>query len=326
MKRSELKTKTVAELKAEARSLGLVGYSSLRRDELVDLLVRSTAPPRKRKPARGGKAPDRTRRAAGTPRKAAAKSTAKRAPTKKSTSKAESRAKVISKRAKPRTAAKPKARAKRAAPRSKVVSKLEDRLLSPRTRRAFSLKHANSSQQRVTAAKYYIGAEDSPELDEAFVLPQGYGEDAITLMVRDPYWLYAYWELTEERGRELKDILGEDEFVTSRLVLRVYDITGTDVSAPIEHYDIDVSSEARNWYVNVLRVERDYSVDIGVIAPDGSFIVIARSNRVSLPPIGPSSVIDEEWVTVDALGHIYQQAKESPKSESSGWGHGGGKR
>ncbi|MBC8450924.1 DUF4912 domain-containing protein, partial [bacterium] len=190
MKRSELKTKTVAELKAEARSLGLVGYSSLRRDGLVDLLVRSTAPPRKRKPARGGKAPDRTRGATGKPRKAAAKSAAKRAP-KKNTSKAESRAKVASKRAKP-----------------KATAKSEERLLSPRTRRAFSLRHANSSQQRVTAAKYYIGAEDTPELDESFVLPQGYGEDAIRLMVRDPYWLYAYWELTQERGRELRDILG----------------------------------------------------------------------------------------------------------------------
>ena len=119
MKRSELKTKTVAELKAEARSLGLVGYSALRRDGLVDLLVRSTAPPRKRKPARGGKAPDRTRAAAGKSRKAATKPTKKRAP------KVESRAKVASKRAKPKARTKPKAqtkskaRAKRAAPRGK---------------------------------------------------------------------------------------------------------------------------------------------------------------------------------------------------------------
>ena len=292
MKRSELKTKTVAELKAEARSLGLVGYSKLRRDGLVDLLVRSTAPPRKRKPARGGKAPDRTRAAAGKPRKAGAKVTPKRG--------------------------KPGSRKKRAT--------AADKTLSPRTRRAFSLKQANGEQQRVTAAKYYVGVEETPELDASFVLPQGYGEDAITLLIRDPYWLYAFWELTQERGRELRDILGEDEFATSRLVLRVYDLTGTDMSAPNEHYDIDVSPESRNWYVNVLRVERDYSVDIGVIAPDGSFILIARSSRVSLPPIGPSSVIDEEWVTVDELGHIYRQADEPPDSESSWWGRGSGKQ
>ncbi len=292
MKRSELKTKTVAELKAEARSLGLVGYSKLRRDGLVDLLVRSTAPPRKRKPARGGKAPDRTRAAAGKSRKAGAKVTPKRG--------------------------KPGSRKRRAT--------AADKALSPRTRRAFSLKQTNGEQQRVTAAKYYIGVEETAELDASFVLPQGYGEDAITLLIRDPYWLYAFWELTQERGRELRDILGEDEFAGSRLVLRVYDLTGTDVSAPNEHYDIDVSPESRNWYVNVLRVERDYSVDIGVIAPDGSFILIARSSRVSLPPIGPSSVIDEEWVTVDALGHIYRQADEPPDSESSWWGRGSGKQ
>jgi hypothetical protein len=305
MKRSELKTKTVAELKAEARSLGLVGYSKLRRDALVDLLVGSTVPPRKRKPARGGKAPDRTRAAAGKSRKAETKATSKRA--------------------------KPLARGKRATARGKVrVRKAgataAEKVLSPRTRRAFSLRRTNGAQQRITAAKYYIGVEETPELDESFVFPQGYGEDFISLMIRDPYWLYAYWELTEERGRELRDILTEDEFATSRLVLRVYDLTGTDMSAPNEHYDIDVSPESRNWYVNVLRVERDYSVDIGVIAPDGSFILVARSSRVSLPPIGPSPVIDEEWVTVDALGHIYRQAEAPPDSESSWWGHGGGKK
>jgi len=305
MKRSELKTKTVAALKAEARSLGLVGYSKLRRDGLVDLLVRSTAPPRKRKPSRGGKAPDRTRAAAGRSRKAGTKPTPKRG--------------------------KPTARGKRATAQGKVRAKkagatAAKRTLSPRTRRAFSLREANGAQQRVTAAKYYIGVEETPELDASFVLPQGYGEDAITLMIRDPYWLYAYWELTQERGRELRDILGEDEFATSRLVLRVYDVTGTDMSAPNEHYDIDVSPESRNWYVNVMRVERDYSVDIGVIAPDGSFILIARSRRVSLPPIGPSAVIDEEWVTVDALGHIYRQAEEPPDSVSSWWGRGSGKQ
>src|SRR5438552_19144524 len=27
-------------------------------------------------------------------------------------------------------------------------------------------------------------------------LPSGYGKDRIVVMVRDPYWLHAYWELT----------------------------------------------------------------------------------------------------------------------------------
>jgi hypothetical protein len=64
-------------------------------------------------------------------------------------------------------------------------------------------------------------------------------------------------------------------------------------------------------------------VDIGLLLPDGSFVVIARSNRVSLPPIGPSDVVDEEWVTLDELGEIYTLVERGPSSGSGGWGSGG---
>ncbi|MCD4689940.1 Rho termination factor N-terminal domain-containing protein, partial [bacterium] len=49
MNKKDLISLTVAELKAEARSLGLVGYSTMRKGELVDLLVRSTTPRNKRR-------------------------------------------------------------------------------------------------------------------------------------------------------------------------------------------------------------------------------------------------------------------------------------
>ncbi len=180
-------------------------------------------------------------------------------------------------------------------------------------------------QQRVKAAKYYLGVEKSPELDAHFTYPESYGESIITLMVRDPYWLYSYWELAPEVGRELSDVLGEQEFETSRFVLRIYDVTGTDIDDPAGFEDIDIAHGARNWYINVTRVEREYAVEIGVLAPDGAFLVLARSNRVMLPPVGPTEVIDEEWVTVDALGHVYQQsAGKLPDTGSSGWGHGSG--
>ena len=30
-------------------------------------------------------------------------------------------------------------------------------------------------------------------------LPENYGQDRLTLMVRDPHWLFCYWELSETR-------------------------------------------------------------------------------------------------------------------------------
>ena len=37
----------------------------------------------------------------------------------------------------------------------------------------------------------------------AFELPASYGDDKIALLVRDPWWVYAYWEVTPERERQV---------------------------------------------------------------------------------------------------------------------------
>lgn len=199
---------------------------------------------------------------------------------------------------------------------------MSGRGLSPRTRRAFSI-YRTLGEQRVKASKYYLGVQESPEIDAGFTYPSSHGENLVVLMVRDPYWLFAYWEFSPDINDDLAKRVGEETLRRSRLVLRVYDVTGTDADDPVGFHDIDVAPGARDWYINVTHVESDYCVDVGIILPDGSFIVIARSNRVSLPPIGPSDEVDEEWVTIESLDEVYTLAERGPTSGSGGWGSGG---
>ncbi len=342
MKKKELNEKTVAQLRALAQASGLTGCAKLKKTELVDVLAAQAKPPSKAKSKAMAKAKLTARpkaKAAAKPRAKAKPRIKAKAPAKPAAKPAKKprAAKVVSPRTralkKPAGAAAPKTAPRKAAvarPRPKRARSAREKAgaderweaLSPRTARAFSLYRARC-EQRVKASKYYLGVQESAELDEGFEFPESYGESAITLMVRDPYWLFAYWEFAPNLNAELRARLGDDALAKSRLVLRVYDVTGTDPEHAASFHDIDVAPGARNWYINVMRVERDYCVDLGLIAPDGSFIVITRSNMISLPPVGPSEVVDEEWVTLEALGEFYAHTELGPSSGSGGWGSGG---
>jgi hypothetical protein len=44
------------------------------------------------------------------------------------------------------------------------------------------------------------------------------------------------------------------------------------------------------------RPNHSFCADIGLRAPDGRFLALARSNFVTMPRDGASDVIDEEWM------------------------------
>ncbi len=284
VKKTELSGKTVKELRALANAAGLKGYSALKKAGLVDLLAASgSGSARSKAPAR------RTGKPAGAKKRPSGATKARRKPV-----------------------------SERAGGRENHVG----RGLSPRTRRAFSI-YRTAGEQRIKASKYHLGVQEVPDIDDGFMFPDTHGEDLIALMVRDPYWLFAYWEFSPDLNDQLLNRLGEETLRNSRLVLRVYDVTGVDAESPVGYHDIDVAPGARDWYINVTHVESDYCIDIGLILPDGSFLVIARSNRVSLPPIGPSAEVDEQWVTLESLREIYSLTERGPTSGSGGWGSGG---
>jgi hypothetical protein len=149
-------------------------------------------------------------------------------------------------------------------------------------------------RQMAEESKYYVGGDQQvmPPV-EAIEIPAGYNVDRIVALVRDPYWIFAYWEVTERKYHELERLFGRD-WPKCRMILRVYDRT-TDRPA---HFDIDLTGAARNWYINVSS-ERRYQIAIGALSPDGRFEQIAISNIVETPSYRVSDRIDEEWMIPD---------------------------
>ncbi|MGF1578269.1 MAG: DUF4912 domain-containing protein, partial [Gemmataceae bacterium] len=159
-----------------------------------------------------------------------------------------------------------------------------------------------SSEQAIEASKYELGVPTkdlSAKVPDD--LPAGYGKDRIVLLVRDPYWLHVYWELTRQTVERAEAALGQD-WHASKPILRLLDVTSSDDSNTTETVvrDVEIHGGCNNWYLDVQQPPTAFRVDIGYLSPSGQFYVLSRSNTVNTPQAGMSDVIDENWTDIDA--------------------------
>lgn len=132
-------------------------------------------------------------------------------------------------------------------------------------------------------------------------LQGGHTKDRIVVIVRDPYWLHVFWELTHQSVQRAEAALGQD-WHGARPILRVCDVSAQDTTSTAEAIvrDIEIHGGCNNWYVEVAQPPRSYRVDIGYLSRRGQFYVLARSNVVTTPKAGVSDAIDENWSETDA--------------------------
>jgi hypothetical protein len=120
-------------------------------------------------------------------------------------------------------------------------------------------------------------------------------QDRLVVMVRDPYWLHAYWELAQRSIDRAQAAMGQ-RWHGARPVLRVHRCQGD--AAAIHERDIAIHGGCHNWYIEVQDPPADYRLEIGYLADDGFFYCLARSNEVTTPPAGASDAVDENWTHV----------------------------
>ena len=128
-------------------------------------------------------------------------------------------------------------------------------------------------------------------------LPNGYGETEAVLLPRDPHWMFIYWEITDQSKANICKNYGNDVFEKSKQVIRVYEIHGSSDSSD-KYFDIPILIDSKSWYVNVSESGKTYVCEIGLILPDGRFIGIVKTNKITLPPGHVSEVVDEKWMSV----------------------------
>ena len=115
-----------------------------------------------------------------------------------------------------------------------------------------------------------------------------YEKDRVIVMVRDSYWLHAYWEITRQSISRARAALGQ-HWHGAVPVLRLYELSeeGTANSERVVVRDIQIHGGVNNWYIDVDNPPKGFQIDIGYLTADGSFLGLARSNVVITPQSGP---------------------------------------
>lgn len=151
--------------------------------------------------------------------------------------------------------------------------------------------------RRIAEAK----ARQARDKDLAHTSPDANGavKDRLVVMVRGPFWLHAWWQLSRTTVTRAQAALGQ-EWHAARPVLRLYEVTigATTTSAERPVRDIEIHGGVNDWYIDLKDPPKSHRLDIGYLAPSGKLFVLARSNTVTTPKPGASDSIDENWSEV----------------------------
>ncbi|HXB58161.1 MAG TPA: DUF4912 domain-containing protein [Candidatus Acidoferrales bacterium] len=139
--------------------------------------------------------------------------------------------------------------------------------------------------------KYELGPSPvSQKFTEAETdLPEAYGTKKLFVTARDPHWLYANWDLTQEQQSKLNARSAE-----GHLILRVYlnKIEGHPI------YEIHVHPESRHWFAHVERAGQPYAAELGYYSAVGRWTRVASSSATVTPPDSVSENGSAEFATI----------------------------
>jgi hypothetical protein len=140
------------------------------------------------------------------------------------------------------------------------------------------------------------------EIDEG-ELPWSYGENRITVVVRDPDSAYLYWEIDDEGIAAAKARLGAAG-ERGWCNLRIYDTTDRDFDGTNanDYFDLTVDRADREYYLMIRRPASSLHAEVGIKTHEGYFQAIARSGRADFPRNAPSPNATLEWMTVTSEG------------------------
>ncbi len=131
-------------------------------------------------------------------------------------------------------------------------------------------------------------------------LPESYDEDKLTILVRDPEFIFVYWDLAKKTSKSKQ--MPVHDFLAGKLILKIYKSFDSDITAQtgILHREILLSENADSKYV---KVDESYKYYIATLEASGFMEskTLATSNIVDIPISSRASSTNREWKAVEEL-------------------------
>jgi len=127
-------------------------------------------------------------------------------------------------------------------------------------------------------------------------LPETYGVDECEVLFKDPFWVFAYWEVTDGGISSARAQLGQSA-QSSKLVLRMFTTVPGPEGVDRQTQDIDLPWNHGRRYMQAPKPGAHLRVAVGLLSGEGYFAPIAHSSLVRVPPAEPQPG-PVEWMEV----------------------------
>jgi len=170
-----------------------------------------------------------------------------------------------------------------------------------RLRHDRSLRLAKKARvsRRIEQAKMHLSRAKNLAFEQLQGKAGPSAKDRLIVMVRGPYWLHAYWELTAPGIARAQAALGQD-WHRAQPILRLLSVTSGTSTTTSERVlrEIVIHGGVKNWYVDIQGPPRTYRLEIGYLSAGGRFFSLARSNVVNTPAAAAGDTLDAHWQDV----------------------------
>ncbi len=113
-------------------------------------------------------------------------------------------------------------------------------------------------------------------LEKVENLPKNYNENEISCVLRNPAWLFVFWNLSESDSAMLKSLN------SYTLMLRVCSLSSPDEQIPEEAFEIQATNDSQEQYVLIPQGKRFIKVEL-VYVTANSGKVLAFSPIIEIP-------------------------------------------